>query len=575
MKKIFTLPVTAILFFLLSGSTEAVACHGVALVSPTSTITSTSATYSASSDAASCGCGPYYMQIELALTSSSFTGTPPAASSSAWGSFPWYHSLLNLPNYNAANGWPDNCVPEAYVPIVIPFGNLCAGTTYYVRMREYVEGSASAGPWLNGGSFTTPGTPPSLNFVSMIESTCNGSDGSATINASGGIAPYTFSWNSSPVQTTSTATNLASGTYLATVTDSTGCAISLPVTVGDSCDFVWPGDANDDAVANNFDILDIGIANGATGTVRANASLLWIGQPSIPWGTTLLSGVDYKWVDCNGDGIVNGNDTAAVMANYGYIHNNRIAAPVYDASVPDLTLDFVPDSLVSSSPGTCVISLGTVAQSASAVYGIAFTISFDPNLVDANSIFLDFTNSWLGTINSDMISITRPNAGQLDVAITRMDHVDRNGNGEIARLNFMTTSALFGTGTSQLVPFTLSNYRVNSASGTEQVVNLMNDTLISYDPVVTGITPAGANGSLQILPNPNNGSFTLNFVSTESQTYTIEIMNALGEVVSSQTLVSVAGSNSTLFDLTAHGTGVYFIRVTTAGSTQLTRVFVR
>lgn len=70
--------------------------------------------------------------------------------------------------------------------------------------------------------------PPLTASVSASTSvSCNGgNNGSATVAAAGGTAPYTYSWNTSPGQTTATAINLAAGTYVATVTDSKGCVVS-------------------------------------------------------------------------------------------------------------------------------------------------------------------------------------------------------------------------------------------------------------------------------------------------------------------------------------------------------------
>jgi len=60
--------------------------------------------------------------------------------------------------------------------------------------------------------------------------TCNnGTNGTATA-VPNGIAPYTYSWNTSPIQTTQTATNLPSGTYTVTVTDGSGCVSTATVT---------------------------------------------------------------------------------------------------------------------------------------------------------------------------------------------------------------------------------------------------------------------------------------------------------------------------------------------------------
>ncbi len=57
--------------------------------------------------------------------------------------------------------------------------------------------------------------------TSSTNVSCNGgTDGTATISVSGGIAPYTYDWNDG--QTTATAVGLAAGEYFVTVTDALG-----------------------------------------------------------------------------------------------------------------------------------------------------------------------------------------------------------------------------------------------------------------------------------------------------------------------------------------------------------------
>jgi gliding motility-associated-like protein len=68
--------------------------------------------------------------------------------------------------------------------------------------------------------------------TSSTPSTCGNPNGSATANPSGGVGPYTYSWNTSPAQTTQTATNLLSGVYSCIITDVNGCPLSVSVTVG-------------------------------------------------------------------------------------------------------------------------------------------------------------------------------------------------------------------------------------------------------------------------------------------------------------------------------------------------------
>jgi hypothetical protein len=75
--------------------------------------------------------------------------------------------------------------------------------------------------------------PPLLSSsATVLNATCPGaSNGSAIATATGGVPPYGYSWNTIPGQTTSTAGNLAEGTYQITVTDNNGCVTTPVVTI--------------------------------------------------------------------------------------------------------------------------------------------------------------------------------------------------------------------------------------------------------------------------------------------------------------------------------------------------------
>jgi gliding motility-associated-like protein len=75
--------------------------------------------------------------------------------------------------------------------------------------------------------------PTALQLTTtQTDVSCNGgNNGTATVNPTGGTAPYTYSWNTSPVQTTATANNLIQGTYTVTVTDFNNCSQTSTVTI--------------------------------------------------------------------------------------------------------------------------------------------------------------------------------------------------------------------------------------------------------------------------------------------------------------------------------------------------------
>lgn len=70
--------------------------------------------------------------------------------------------------------------------------------------------------------------------VTMVPTnvSCFGANnGTAAINATGGNPPFSYSWNTVPVQTTSTATGLSPGTYSVLITDVNGCTSTATVSI--------------------------------------------------------------------------------------------------------------------------------------------------------------------------------------------------------------------------------------------------------------------------------------------------------------------------------------------------------
>jgi gliding motility-associated-like protein len=94
---------------------------------------------------------------------------------------------------------------------------LCAGTVN-LEITDLGTGCVS-----NYVIIINNSTGPNVVMSSTDETCISACDGTALASASGGTAPYTFSWNTTPIQTDSNAINLCVGTYTVTVTDSAGC----------------------------------------------------------------------------------------------------------------------------------------------------------------------------------------------------------------------------------------------------------------------------------------------------------------------------------------------------------------
>ncbi|NNM16344.1 MAG: T9SS type A sorting domain-containing protein, partial [Bacteroidia bacterium] len=88
----------------------------------------------------------------------------------------------------------------------------------------------------NGCSvLTSVNIPNASNMSATTSSTqtpCGMSTGTASVTVNGGTSPYTYAWNTNPVQTTQTASGLAYGSYNVTITDASGCVLNKSVYVG-------------------------------------------------------------------------------------------------------------------------------------------------------------------------------------------------------------------------------------------------------------------------------------------------------------------------------------------------------
>ena len=67
--------------------------------------------------------------------------------------------------------------------------------------------------------------------VTTIDASCGNADGSATVTASGGAIPYTYSWSTGSTGTAES--NLAAGVYPVTITDANGCNVTEDVTINE------------------------------------------------------------------------------------------------------------------------------------------------------------------------------------------------------------------------------------------------------------------------------------------------------------------------------------------------------
>jgi len=151
-------------------------------------------------------------------------------------------------------------------------------------------------------------------------------------------------------------------------------------------DYVMPGDANGDREANVYDLLNIGIGHYVAGVPRPNATTAWTPQFAPDWPNTVADAVNYKHLDCDGNGTVNALDADVIVQHYAPIDTT----PVFNnAAAPPIWVSFPMDTIYmdTDNPQPLEISadlmLGTAAQPAIGLYGLAFALRY-PEFVSHN-----------------------------------------------------------------------------------------------------------------------------------------------------------------------------------------------
>ncbi len=319
---------------------------------------------------------------------------------------------------------------------------------------------------------------------------------------------------------------------------------------------VWPGDANVNNRADHIDLLNIGLAYGKQGPARGASSIAWQERRALSWENTFADGTNYAHADCNGDGIVNVRDREAIARNYGLTHGAiQPVTPLPGTSLdPPIFVD-LPDTtgLPAGVAFTAPVVLGSANNFVRNIYGIAFTVSFNPRVIDPASIQISYPKSWFGTENSDFITFHKIDtaAGLIHIAVTRTDQRNVTGFGAIAFISGVIDDI------AGIVPD--SEVEVMSV----HAINLNQELLPVYTPkkklVVkqdqeTEVSWLNIRRSLRILPNPTSDWVQIT-TKYRVPVHSIEVLDANGKPVQQ------AAFNTDRISIESLPQGIYILRI--------------
>lgn len=328
---------------------------------------------------------------------------------------------------------------------------------------------------------------------------------------------------------------------------------------------VWPGDANRDGVVNARDLLSLGHGIGQYGPERVNGSSSWSPQFSDSWEDAWTPpGIDLKYLDTDGDGLVRANDTLAISQSY--LNTHKVTTSQDHQLTNDSDLRFLVRDPSSHGADTLLILdilYGLSNKPAYDAYGFTFEIDFADIIdVEGKSIRVNYyENSWFSTQTPTLELFKR-----LDNTVIHSGFTKTNGQGsvgygpvgfvivdDIEGVKIPGLRAWGGTREVHVRNITTMDALGNFAYYPDQVVRF--DLDADSEPEQNGFV-----SRVLVFPNPSNAASTI--VSVDgSLLNVVEVYTNHGVKVQEQKL----GAASSCEISTAHlPNGLYFVRVVTS-----------
>jgi hypothetical protein len=411
------------------------------------------------------------------------------------------------PAYNIA--W--NTSPIQTTPTIT---NLVPGT-YYVTVID------SANCFAFDTVFIANPVPISV-FTNSSNTTCGNCNGQVNAAAIGGTFPYTFAWNTSPVQNNDTINSLCNGTYFVTITDFFNC------TATDSINVSGPGGSTYfgiDAGSNQFVCSGLSAMLGGAPTIVGGTfpyNYTWtpstylnsgfIGNPlstpqtTITYYVTAIDGAgcmlnDSVTIYVNPASIANaGNDISYCLGGSG-----SIGAP----SIAGLTYSWTP---------TAGLNNPSISNPTS---NISYSLSYD--LMVTNASGCTYSDSVRVTVNPLPAVSAGPDLLINPGALTNLNATPGPGSFSYAwaPANLVSSSNTQATQTNPTVStaYSVTITDANGCTGTDEMMVYI---------IGTGINELDEMLNLSIYPNPFANNAFLEYELTESDKINISIFSITG-----------------------------------------------
>lgn len=339
---------------------------------------------------------------------------------------------------------------------------------------------------------------------------------------------------------------------------------------------LYPGDANNDGIVNNVDILYIGYAYGTYGPKRLNSNVDFSqASVSLFWSELFPDSTNFVYADTDGSGSIDFADFLPVYSNYGGKRTNP-QPPKFAAGVlgfdPQLRLGKFPTnrSLHQGDPVSIPIFLEAPDNEIlENVNGLAFSLELDTKVF--KEIFVEFDPTWLKP-DSSLFQFQIPISNRIDLAVTRFGKNPVSGSGQIGKLYAIIEDDVIGLRTrdsitisieAKLIRLVDDTLRDLPVAGSQSTITIYKeDALVKDDKIPSA-------SQVDVFPNPSAGKLQ---IKTAQAMQGLEVFSNTGQRLAGWKLQDAHSYELTLPDSIA---GVLFIQILTEKGIILRKVIIQ
>lgn len=450
-------------------------------------------------------------------------------------------------------------------------GPVCAGGTFNLATTS--AGGGYTYSWAGPSGYSSAVQNPTGVTASAVAGTYN-----YTVTATNGVTTCT--------SVTAVTVNAVPATPTASSSspDCTGQTISLTTPTVAGATYAWTGPSGyssatqnptrpsaTTAMAGTYSVtVTVGGCTSAAGTttvvVNTTPTIMITGGSAICAGAsatlTVTGGTTYSW----NTGSTSNPLVVTPAATTTYTVTGTTAGCTGTA-VSTVTVN--PNPVVNvNSPTICSGATATLTAGGATTYAWSTGASTNPiNVSPGSTTSYTVTGTTSGCQGTAVSTVTvNPTPPTPTIMVAGLTLTSSSATGNQWYLN----GVLIPGATSQ-------NYTVTANGNYTVVVTIAGCS--SAPSAVTIVTSVGIDSSvnpyfLNVFPNPNDGNFMVQFNTSLISNYTIEITNALGQLVYTEVLKDYTGTYSKQLSVVEFGKGVYMISLTNSQHETVKRIIV-